>query len=105
MGGVLRDAPSGRPLAPQLAPNAPQAAATILQVAQALDEDAPSNLPSEHPAWARDRLALSLRAREIVERLRPIVVRALGQWDHRARSIDIAGRRLCIDASGCYRLS
>jgi hypothetical protein len=62
-----------------------------------------SRLPSDHPPWARDVVSISQRARELFTRLRPVVVRIFSAWEHRVRSIFVAGRRLSIDASGCYR--
>jgi hypothetical protein len=62
-------------------------------------------LPRDLPPWARDAVAMSQRAREIVARLRPVVIRVLTFWDHRARSAVVCGRRLSVDPSGCYRLN
>lgn len=61
-------------------------------------------LPREHPKWVRDALAVSQRARQIMTRLRPVIVRVLGFWDHHVRSISIGGRELSVDVSGSYRL-
>jgi hypothetical protein len=61
-------------------------------------------LPREHPKWVRDAVAVSQRARAIIQRLGPIVVQVLTFWDHHARSVAIGGRRLEIDPSGSYRL-
>jgi hypothetical protein len=61
-------------------------------------------LPRDHPKWARDAVTLSQRARETIARLRPVVVKILTFWDHRVRSAFIAGRRVCIDPSGSYRI-
>lgn len=66
--------------------------------------DASPQLPGDHPAWARDRLALSFKAREFVATLKPIAIKIRTFWDHHARSIVIGGSRLSIDPSGCYRL-
>jgi hypothetical protein len=60
-------------------------------------------LPPEHPSWVRDAIALSSRARELVAKLKPAIVAVLCVWDHRFRSIVVAGRRLHVDASGSYR--
>ena len=62
-------------------------------------------LPRDLPAWARDAVAMSQRAREFVTRLKPVVIRVLTFWDHRARSAVIGGRRMNIDPSGSYRLN
>jgi hypothetical protein len=62
-----------------------------------------SLLPREHPRWVRDAVAVSARARELIARLRPVAIRVLCFWDHRLRSIAIGDRRVCVDASGCYR--
>jgi hypothetical protein len=63
-----------------------------------------SSLPRDHPAWQRDVLALSARAREIVARSVVVFVRVLSFWDHLRRAVPIAGRTLEIDPSGSYRL-
>jgi len=63
-----------------------------------------ATLPRDHPAWQRDALSISARVHAIVAQLRPLAVRVLTFWDHAARSITIAGRRLEVDPSGCYRL-
>jgi hypothetical protein len=70
-----------------------------------LDGDAELGLlPRGHPQWVRDGISLSHRAREALVRLRPLAVRVLRFWDHRVRSIVVAGRRVAIDPSGSYRL-
>ncbi|MFY9781754.1 MAG: hypothetical protein WAJ85_14735 [Candidatus Baltobacteraceae bacterium] len=61
-------------------------------------------LPSDHPAWMKDTLSLSQRARLLFTRLKPAVVTVLRFWDHHVRSIVVGGRRLSIDASGSYRV-
>ncbi len=60
-------------------------------------------LPRDHPPWVKDTLSVSQRARELIERLRPIVMRVMTFWDHRLRSSSIGGTRIAIDPSGCYR--
>ena len=62
-----------------------------------------SLLPQDQPRWVRDAVAVSQRAREIVAKLRPVAVRVLSFWDHRIRAIVVAGQRVAVDASGCYR--
>ena len=61
-------------------------------------------LPREHPKWVKDAVAVSQRARALIVRLRPIIVRILTFWDHHARSIGLGGRRLDVDISGSYRV-
>lgn len=61
-------------------------------------------LPGEHPKWVRDALAVSQRARTLLARIKPVVVRVLTFWDHHLRSTTISGRRLTIDVSGSYRV-
>ena len=63
-----------------------------------------SLLPRDHPKWARDAVTLSQRAREIVGRMRPVIVKILTFWDHRVRSALVGGKRVGIDPSGSYRL-
>jgi hypothetical protein len=69
----------------------------------ALDADG-DLLPHGHPKWVRDGVSISQRARDVVARLRPIVVRALRFWDHRLLSAIVGGRRVHVDASGSYRV-
>ena len=61
-------------------------------------------LPSEHPKWVRDTLAISQRARNLIARARPVIVRVLTFWDHSVRSIAVGNRRISIDISGSYRM-
>lgn len=60
-------------------------------------------LPHDHPKWVKDALAVSSRAKELLVRLKPVVVRILTFWDHRVRSITVGDRRLDVDPSGSYR--
>jgi hypothetical protein len=62
------------------------------------------SLPRDHPAWQRDVLSVSARARQMLARLRPLVVQVLTFWDHVRRGVAVAGRTLEIDPSGSYRL-
>ena len=78
-------------------------AVTAAHVAD-VDSELHATLPRDHPAWQRDILSVSARARAAVAALRPVVVRALTFWDHIVRSIDIGARRIEVDPSGCYRL-
>ncbi|MEA2785021.1 MAG: hypothetical protein QOF71_1125, partial [Candidatus Eremiobacteraeota bacterium] len=68
------------------------------------DPELHATLPRDHPAWQRDILSVSARARAIIAGLRPAVVRVLAFWDHVVRAVVIGRRRLEIDQSGCYRL-
>lgn len=69
-----------------------------------VDPELHATLPRDHPAWQRDILSVSARARTAITALRPVVVRALTFWDHVVRSVGIGPRRLEVDPSGCYRL-
>ncbi len=60
-------------------------------------------LPSDHPAWMRDSLSISGRARALLAKIQPAVVRTIAFWEHRVRSIAIGDRTLRVDASGSYR--
>ena len=85
----------------------PTAALTLpppLAVALDPDVEFTNALPSDHPAWAKDTLSLSRRARALLARLRPIAIKVMTFWDHRLRSIVVGGRTLSVDASGSYRL-
>lgn len=96
------DGEEQRPRAAQL-----QAAAIPTeQMVAAIGESEAENtlLPRDHPKWARDAVTLSQRARDVIARLRPVVVKILTFWDHRVRSALIAGSRVCIDPSGSYRI-
>ena len=62
-----------------------------------------SLLPRDHPQWVRDALSVSNRAKEIIARLKPIVVGVLSFWDHRIRSVFVGGSRVSVDPSGSYR--
>ena len=61
-------------------------------------------LPRDHPPWMRDAVALSAHARRLLQQIRPAVIRVLGFWDHAVRAVNITGRRINIDAAGCYRI-
>ncbi len=100
----LAEIETSKPLA--LEAHAPSEAAALAGIAVAADaalEDAP-HLPSDHPAWARDMLSLSQRARSFLATLAPIAIRTLTYWDHRVRSIVLRAGTLTIDISGSYRL-
>lgn len=60
--------------------------------------------PHDRPRWVRDTVAVSQRARELIARLRPAVVRVLSFWDHRMRAIVVGGCCVRVDPSGCYRI-
>ena len=78
-------------------------AVTAAHVAD-IDPELHATLPRDHPAWQRDILSVSARARAVVAALRPVVVRALTFWDHVVRSVSVGARRVEVDPSGCYRL-
>lgn len=61
-------------------------------------------LPHDHPKWAQDTVAISQRARELLARIKPIVVSIITFWDHRVRSIFVNDRTLNVDPSGSYRV-
>jgi hypothetical protein len=84
----------------------PPAIQTMAPAAIAFDPELEPEprLPGDHPAWARDVVSLSQRAREVFARLRPVAVRIYTGWEHRVRSILVAGGRLSIDLAGCYRM-
>ena len=69
-----------------------------------IDTDLHGTLPRDHPAWQRDVLSVSARARAVVAALRPVVVRVVSFWNHVVRSVSIGTRRVEVDPSGCYRL-
>jgi hypothetical protein len=75
--------------------------AVVPAVAQADLETA--LLPHDHPRWVKDAVAVSQR--ELIAKLRPVIVRLLSFWDHRIRSIMVGNRCVQVDPSGCYRVS
>ena len=70
----------------------------------ALDELETPPLPRDHPQWVKDAFAISQRARRILAKVQPLVVRALTFWDHRVRSVLVAGRNVNVDPSGSYKI-
>jgi hypothetical protein len=69
-----------------------------------VDTELHVTLPRDHPAWQRDILSVSARARAVIGALKPVVVRVLTFWDHVVRSVAIGARRVEVDPSGCYRV-
>lgn len=63
-----------------------------------------SLLPRDHPQWVKDTLSVSNRARELLARLKPVVITILTFWDHRVRNALIGNSRVSIDPSGSYRI-
>ncbi len=63
-----------------------------------------THLPRDHPAWPTDSLSLSSRARALLAKITPVVVRVLTFWDHRVRAVAIGSARITIDPAGSYRL-
>ena len=61
------------------------------------------SLPADYPEWRRDQLSLSGRARALMAKLKPFVIRVLTFWDHRVSSLPLDELTLDIDASGSYR--
>lgn len=67
--------------------------------------DAQTSFPPDHPAWQRDVVAISARARAVLATLRPAVVRVVTFWDHVVRGVGVSGNQsLEVEPSGCYRL-
>lgn len=63
-----------------------------------------SLLPHDHPRWVKDAVAVSQRARDLIAKLRPIIIRVFAFWDHRIRSIMVGNRCVQVDPSGSYRI-
>lgn len=82
----------------------PLAYLPVLPVAVDPELEMTSVLPRDHPAWQRDVISISMRARSILATLKPFVVRVMTFWDHRLRELNVGGRTLGIDPSGCYRI-
>jgi hypothetical protein len=68
------------------------------------DEFETPPLPREHPKWIKDGMVVSQRAKQLLERVKPIPLRVLRFWDHAVRSLTILDRRISIDSSGSYRM-
>jgi hypothetical protein len=94
---------SGVPLGAAPGPSAALATSGPPPVVLDPEAEPEYRLPNDHPAWARDVVSLSQRARALFTHLRPIVVKIFAAWEHRVRSIVVGGRTLSIDAGGCYR--
>ncbi len=93
--------------APITAPDTPTIAMLVPVAANPtgdLEGEWSSSLPRDHPAWQRDVLSVSARARAVLAQLRPVVVRVLTFWDHVVRAAIVGGRRVEVDPSGCYRV-
>jgi hypothetical protein len=85
-----------------LAPGIPAAVAPV-----SLDPDdrwGGHSLPNDHPAWMRDTISISQRARALLANIKPVVLNVIAAWEHRVRAIFVSGRRLSVDPSGSYRL-
>lgn len=85
------------------AANAARASEPVVAALGEADLDG-GQLPNDHPQWVRDAVAISRAAKQLVARLKPIVVRVLTFWDHGVRCIAVGGRRVGVDASGSYRI-
>jgi len=68
------------------------------------DEIETPPLPHEHPKWVKDALAVSYRARKLLTRVRPALIRVLTFWDHQCGGVQLSRGRLSVDFSGSYRL-
>jgi hypothetical protein len=71
----------------------------------AIDHEAAgiAELPGDHPAWQRDVVSISSRARAVIATIVPAVVRTFSYWDHRVREVAFGARTLGVDPAGCYR--
>lgn len=86
----------------------PHAPALRARAADAIGEgeeiQAAVTLPPGHPAWPRDLLSLTRRAREALAALPRVIVQVLSRWDHPLREALIDGSLVVIDAAGTYRV-
>lgn len=94
---------SEAPAAPSLAPLALPSVAVAGIASDPEERYGGHNLPGDHPAWMRDTLSVSQRARALFAKLKPVVLVVIGAWEHRLRSIVIGSSRLSVDPSGSYR--
>ncbi|MBV8600072.1 MAG: hypothetical protein JO359_00770 [Candidatus Eremiobacteraeota bacterium] len=69
-----------------------------------LAESRQHKLPRDHPHHPADAIALGSRGRGLVRNLRPLPVRVMTSWDHRARTVNAGARRISVDGSGSYRI-
>lgn len=60
-------------------------------------------LPPGHPAWPRDLVSLTRRARALLATLPRLVVRVWSAWDHARREAIVNGYTVVIDGAGTYR--
>lgn len=60
-------------------------------------------LPADYPEWRKDQLSLSGRARTLLSKLKPFMIRVRTFWDHGTSSLALDELTLDIDASGSYR--
>jgi hypothetical protein len=93
-GGVLQDPAFAAALAAQQVP----------PLAFDLDLEAGYRLPPDHPPWPRDVVSVSQRARALLARIKPVVITVIAGWQHKLRSLVVGGRRVAVDATGCYRV-
>ena len=67
-------------------------------------------LPRDHPAWSRDAVSLSQRARAHLATLRSFACDAASWWSGRTRAVALAlpsagfARTLRVDANGFYSI-
>lgn len=87
-----------------VAPQAPYGAPPLSMALDSDDRWGGHTLPNDHPAWMKDTLSISQRARALLAQIRPAAVKVIAYWEHRVRSVIIGERRVSVDASGCYRM-
>ncbi len=80
------------------------AAQAVPPLAFDLDLETGSRLPPDHPPWPRDVVSISQRARALLARVKPAFITVIAAWQHRVRTLAIGGRRVAVDATGCYRV-
>ncbi|TAM74073.1 hypothetical protein EPN44_12230 [bacterium] len=94
----LRSIRSQTPHAPALRTRAADAVGEGEEIRAAV------TLPPGHPAWPRDLLSLTRRARAALAALPQVIVQALSGWDHPLREALIAGSLVVVEAAGTYRV-
>ena len=60
-------------------------------------------LPADYPQWRKDQVSLSGRARALLSKLKPFMIRVLTFWDHGTSTLALDELTLDVDASGSYR--
>ena len=61
-----------------------------------------SPLAAQDPAFTAALAAQAVPA--LLARVKPAFITVIAAWQHRVRTLAIGGRRVAVDATGCYRV-